>query len=122
MLGVCLVFVCVPFQFLLPPLPPPPSSSPAGGDVYMYIRTCVYIYIYMHVFVYVRQRIIFLLISAGLEYVTIELKRQSRESDDALAAAVSGNEHLRLREFRGRFLDIVLIYTRPKAVLPRSDQ
>jgi hypothetical protein len=31
----------------------------------------------------------------GLEHLVVELKRQSRETDDALAAAVSGNEHLR---------------------------
>jgi len=45
--------------------------------------------------------------SGGLEQIIIELRRQSRESDDALAAAVSGNEHLReqLDEQRSRFQD-----------------
>eukprot|EP00931_Biecheleriopsis_adriatica_P056860 TRINITY_DN33726_c0_g1_i1.p1 TRINITY_DN33726_c0_g1~~TRINITY_DN33726_c0_g1_i1.p1 ORF type:complete len:858 (+),score=249.12 TRINITY_DN33726_c0_g1_i1:61-2634(+) len=43
--------------------------------------------------------------SKGLDQVTSELRRQARESDDALAAAVSSNEHLReqLEEQRIRF-------------------
>mmetsp|Transcript_134918 Transcript_134918/g.248028 ORF Transcript_134918/g.248028 Transcript_134918/m.248028 type:complete len:881 (-) Transcript_134918:106-2748(-) len=42
---------------------------------------------------------------AGLEQATVELRRQGRECDDALAAAVSSNEHLReqMEEHRARF-------------------
>lgn len=44
---------------------------------------------------------------AGLEQFTIELRRQSRETYDALAAAVSSNEHLRVQmeEQRNSFQD-----------------
>lgn len=43
----------------------------------------------------------------GLEQLATELRRQARESDDALAAAVSSNEHLRdqMEEQRLRFQD-----------------
>jgi hypothetical protein len=45
--------------------------------------------------------------NTGLEQSIIELRRHIRESDDALAAAVSGNEHLRelMEEQRLRFQD-----------------
>lgn len=44
---------------------------------------------------------------AGSEQVISELRRQIRESDDALAAALSGNEHLQeqMEEQRARFHD-----------------
>ena len=42
------------------------------------------------------------------ESAVVELRKQIRESDDALAAAVSGNEHLRLqmKEQRQRFQEM----------------